>query len=66
MMKITRVRLKDFIEALQSIHDEGADYVDIIGTTDEYQDEIVVEVREDYFKRDNTTGLTDDFLNDLI
>jgi hypothetical protein len=66
VMKITRIRLEDLIRALQDVHNDGAEYIDIVGTSDPHQDIIAVEVRDDYFKRDNTTGLTDDFLNDLV
>lgn len=62
-MKINKVRLKDFMEALEKMYIDGADYVDIIGVSDEYQDTIAVEVRDEYFR---DTLLTDEFLNQLI
>ena len=64
VIKIEKVRLVDFIEALKGIYDDGVDYVDIVGKVNAHQDIIEVEVRDEYMR--NTTKLTDELLNDLI
>lgn len=62
-MKITRIKLTDFMDALKRIHNEGAEYIDIVGVSDNKQDTIMVEVRDEYIRNE---GLTDELLNDLL
>jgi hypothetical protein len=54
MEKNNEVRLKKiplfiFLEALTDIYNRGVDYVDIIGVPGEEQDSIGISVKEEYF-----------------
>lgn len=61
-VRVKKIRLIDFMEALRDIHSNGADYVDILGFSDEMQDTLVVEVRDEYIRDEK---LTDELLNSL-
>lgn len=75
MEKNNEVRLKKiplfiFLEALTDIYNRGVDYVDIIGVPGEEQDSIGISVKEEYFsnsedeERDEDIKLPKDFLSD--
>jgi len=54
---LKKIPLKLFIEVLTDAWNKGADFVDIIGTPDEYQDNIGIAIKEDYY----TKGDKEDF-----
>ena len=62
-MKVMKVRLKEFVEMLSDLYDNGADYVDIVGMKDNAQDTIILEVRDEYMR---SLVLTDDIFNQLM
>ena len=75
MEKNNEVRLKKiplfiFLEALTDIYNRGVDYVDIIGVPGEEQDSIGISVKEEYFsnsedeEKDEDVKLPKDFLSD--
>lgn len=83
MEKNNEVRLKKiplfvFLEALTDIYNRGVDYVDIIGVPGEEQDSICISVKEEYFSENGEDdqpideevklpkNLSDEDLNRLI
>lgn len=66
-IKVQKIKLLDFMDALKGIYESGADYVDIVGMADEFQDTLVVEVRDEYMAPpEEGNDITDELLNDLI
>jgi len=66
---IRKIALHNFITSLIEIYDDGADFIDIMGTTDPNQDEIGLMVREEYYSEEPTEDvekLSEDELNQLI
>jgi len=77
---LKKIPLKLFIEVLTDAWNKGADFVDIIGTPDEYQDNIGIAINEDYYTKgdkekmdfdveidtDCSNKLDDNDLNQLI
>lgn len=61
-IRVRKIRVMDFMNALSEIYDSGAEYVDVIGVSDEIQDTLIFEVRDDIQNDD----ITDELLNDLI
>lgn len=59
---LRKISLADFIDMLCELYDNGADYVDLIGSLSGRRDEIAIQVREEYLRED----LTEDYLNKLI
>lgn len=59
---LRKIFLAGFIDMLNELYDNGADYVDLIGSLSGRQDSIIVQVREEYIRED----LTEDYLNKLI
>lgn len=59
---LRKIFLADFIDMLNELYDNGADYVDLIGSLSGRRDEIAIQVREEYLRED----LTEDYLNKLI
>jgi len=65
---LKKISLKDFISVLIDIYEQGADYIDITGTTDEQQDVIGIQVMNDYMREilpEEGGELTDDIINQL-
>ena len=51
---LRKIPLKIFLEVLTDAYNRGADYIDIIGTPNELQDNIGIAIKEDYYtKGDN-------------
>lgn len=50
---LRKIPLKLFLEVLTDAYNKGADYVDIIGTPNELQDNIGVAVREEYYTHED-------------
>lgn len=72
-VRLSRIPLKLFIEALKEVYDTGADFVDLVGQADVDQDSVGIIVKESYYnyfqEDDDDEGdreLTDDDLNQLI
>ena len=75
---LKKIPLKLFIEVLTDAWNKGADYIDIIGTPNELQDNIGIAIREDYYIKgdkeetdfdieiDASRKLDDEDLNQLI
>ena len=47
-VKLKKIPLKRFIDALIDVYTSGAEYIDLIGTSDEEQDSIGIAVHVDY------------------
>lgn len=73
-IRLKKIPLRVFLEALTDIYNRGVDYVDIIGVPGEEQDSIGIAVTKDYYSpdiefEDDDEGLrdiTDEDLNQLI
>lgn len=66
-MKFQKIPLKELIEILHEMYDQGADYVDIVGVPNEEQDVIGIHVLEEYFfEEEYPEELSDEDLNQLI
>lgn len=69
-IRLKKIPLRAFLEALTDIYERGVDYVDIIGVPGEEQDSIGISVKEDYFAQDEDEEeegpLSDEDLNQLI
>lgn len=71
-IRLKKIPLRVFLEALTDIYERGVDYVDIIGVPGEEQDSIGISVKEEYFaqEEDDDDGpnedLSDEDLNQLI
>lgn len=76
---LRKIPLRIFIEVLTDAWNRGADYVDIIGTADELQDNIGIAIKEDYYTKgdkeetsfdieidSSNQNLDDEDLNQLI
>ena len=72
-IRLKKIPLRVFLEALTDIYERGVDYVDIIGVPGEEQDSIGISVKEDYYApgadspwEDEKKDLSDEDLNQLI
>ena len=68
-VRLKKIPLRAFLEALTDIYERGVDYVDIIGVPGEEQDSIGISVKEEYFAKeedDDDNSLSDSDLNQLI
>lgn len=72
---IKKIYLDTLIKALVNIYNTGADYVDLIGTTNEQQDVIQIIVKDEYMSKNDDddddeieqTDISDETdLNELI
>jgi len=66
-----KIPLRDLIETLQSVYNQGADYIDISGTPNEEQDVIGIHVLEEYLmnedeEEDDNDELSEDDLSKLL
>ncbi len=79
-MQLRKIPLKEFIEILNDLYEDGVDYIDISGRSsnegEQPQDFIKITVRPDYMAEDDTedvdkssitvSKLSDKDINDLI
>lgn len=76
-LRLKKIPLAIFLEALTDIYNRGVDYVDIIGIPGEEQDSIGIAIKEEYFSHLNededeedtlppSKDLSDEDLNQLI
>jgi hypothetical protein len=78
-IRLKKIPLKIFLEALTDIYNRGVDFVDIIGSSGEEQDSIGIAIKEEYFSNndildeeeedreiDFPKDLSDEDLNQLI
>lgn len=71
-VRLKKIPLRMFLEALTDIYERGVDYVDIIGVPGEEQDSIGISVKEEYFAKEvdddeeEDSPLSDSDLNQLI
>ena len=66
-----KIPLRDLIETLQSVYNQGADYIDISGTPNEEQDVIGIHVLEEYLmnedeEEEGNDELSEDDLSKLL
>jgi len=78
-IRLKKIPLKIFLEALTDIYNRGVDFIDIIGKHGEEQDSIGIAIKEEYFSNDDILDeegedreidfpkdLSDEDLNQLI
>jgi hypothetical protein len=72
-VRFQKIPLKELLETLQTVYNQGADYIDISGIPDEQQDIIGIHVLEEYLSDDLEDGddeeddtLSEEDLNKLI
>lgn len=53
---LKKIPLKILLDILTDAWDNGADYIDLMGTPDQIQDCIAIAVREEYYSKDNSDG----------
>jgi hypothetical protein len=56
-----RFPLAALLDVLTNIYNSGADYIDIVGTPDEVQDNVGIIVKEEYMSKDNDNREEYDF-----
>lgn len=73
-----KIDLHSFIQALIKVYNSGADYIDLIGKSEETSDTVSIVVHEDYLSDEeeeedivdddvmNDSPLSDENINDLI
>jgi len=72
IITLQKIPIKNLIEILSELYDDGADFIDISGMPNEDQDVISISVREEYMNQDeeydeeSNGNLSDDDLNQLI
>lgn len=60
-VRLNKIPLKRFIDALVDVYRKGADYIDIVGKADVQQDSIGIIVKESYMTdEDNFRDFDDD------
>lgn len=50
---LKKIPLKILLDILTDAWDNGADYIDLIGTPDQVQDSIAIAVREEYYSKES-------------
>ena len=69
-LRLNKIPLEPFLEALTDIFNRGVDFVDIVGTPGENQDSIGIIIKEEYFstseKDEEEENLSDEDINQLI
>lgn len=74
-VRLKRIPLEALLTLLQDLYEQGANYIDIIGSQDEIQDMLTITIKEEYFDQDDddededdttTDKLSDETLNNLI
>ncbi len=73
IITLQKIPIKNLMEILSELYNDGADFIDISGMPDEDQDVISIFVREEYMNQDEEEydeeyngDLSDDDLNQLI
>jgi hypothetical protein len=68
-----KIDLHSFIQTLIEVYNSGADYIDLIGKSEETSDTVSIVVHEDYLSDEedevdttNDSPLSDENINDLI
>ena len=59
-VELRKIPLANFIDILTQLYDEGADYVDIIGKPNDFQDIMQLVVREEYVDREAAAAAMED------
>lgn len=70
-LRLNKIPLKLFLEALADIYNRGVEYVDIIGSPGEEQDSIGLAIKKEYFsepeeEEEEKKDLSEEDLNQLI
>lgn len=55
---LKKIPLKILLDILTDAWNNGADFIDLMGTPDQIQDSIAIAVREEYYSKDNSDGDT--------
>jgi len=72
IITLQKIPIKNLMEILSELYDDGADFIDISGMPNVEQDVISIFVREEYMNQDEeydeerNSDLSDDDLNQLI
>lgn len=72
IITLQKIPIKNLMEILSELYDDGADFIDISGMPNVEQDVISIFVREEYMNQDeeydeeHNGDLSDDDLNQLI
>lgn len=56
-IRLRKIPLQSFLDALIEIYNMGVDYIDIVGTPDEIQDTIGIMFSNDYFSKEDREDL---------
>jgi len=72
-VRFQKIHLKELLETLQTVYNQGSDYIDLSGIPDEQQDIIGIHVLEEYLSDDleedddeEDDTLSEEDLNKLI
>lgn len=63
-VRLKKIPLRVFLEALTNIYERGVDYVDIIGVPGEEQDSIGISVKEEYFSQEGDDNEDEEYYYD--
>jgi hypothetical protein len=63
---LKKIPLEDFIVILTDAYDNGANYVDIVGQSDDLQDTIGIVIRESYFEQSSPENIPTKFSEEDI
>lgn len=68
IITLQKIPIKNLMEILSELYNDGADYIDISGVPNIEQDVISISVREEYMNQDEEYNgdLSDEDLNQLI
>lgn len=68
IITLQKIPIKNLMEILSELYNDGADYIDISGVPNVEQDVISIFVREEYMNQDEEYNgdLSDEDLNQLI
>lgn len=68
-IRLTKIPLGTFLDALLELYNEGLDYIDIIGTPDEKQDTIGIAFSKEYMSKsmaDRYSDLEAEFKSEFL
>ena len=66
-VRLRKIPLGNFLDALLELYNEGLDYIDLIGTTDDVQDTIGIMFTEEYMSEEMRKRMfTDDELSERL
>ena len=63
---IQKVPLKDLINSLIQVYNEGVIFIDIVGKVGKTQDYIGISVYDEYYRQEEPKELNDEDINQLI